>query len=55
MSKKTYNVIMKISNSQGEIRTRELVLEPSVYEHYLERYTKGESYKGYKIKYLALR
>ena len=55
MGQLTYNVIMRISNSEGVIRTRELILTPSVYQKYQDRYNNGESYKGYKIEYMALR
>ena len=55
MGQTMYNVVVRISNSEGEERVRELIVAPSVYQSLQDRYDKGESYKGYKIKYLALK
>ena len=55
MNKKMLNVVVRISNREGVIRTRELELTPSAYQKYQDIYDKGESYKGYKLKGIALR
>ena len=54
MGIKTHNIIVKVSNQNGEIRVRQMTVSELTLDSLMSQQEKGRNSKGYKIEDISI-